>query len=126
LTRGEDRTCNLRDIVNFANTAKADIFISIHYNFNGDRDIAGTETYYYHRSSRRLALAIHGALLDGIERKDRGLRRVMFYTVHHTEMPAALLEPVYLSNAKEEALALSPAFQEQVAQNIARGVKIYF
>lgn len=126
LTRGEDRTCNLRDIVNFANQTKADIFICIHYNFNGDRGLTGTETYYYNRSSRRLALSLHGALIDGAERKDRGLRREMFYTIHHTAMPAALLELAYLSNEKEEARALSPAFQEQVARSIVRGVKIYF
>jgi N-acetylmuramoyl-L-alanine amidase len=126
LTRGDDRTCNLRDIVNFADKTRADIFICIHYNFNSDRDIAGTETYYYNSSSRRLALSLHGALIDGVERKDRGLRREMFYTIHHTTMPAALLELAYLSNAKEEELALSPAFQAAVARSIARGVKIYF
>jgi N-acetylmuramoyl-L-alanine amidase len=126
LTRNEDRRNNLPDIVSFANRVNADIFISIHFNFADNRSICGTETYYYNRSSRRLALILHQALLSGIKRKDRGLRRCMFYAIHHTEMPAVLIEPVYLTNDEEERLAASSYFQQELAEDILRGVKAYF
>ncbi|NQT29837.1 MAG: N-acetylmuramoyl-L-alanine amidase [Candidatus Saganbacteria bacterium] len=126
LTRTSDRTCRLQDIVAFANKVGADMFISIHYNYGYNRKFAGTETYYYTPRSRKLALAIHQRLKNELKRKDRGLRRAMFYTIHHARMPAVLIEPVYISNKKEEKLAGSQNFQEKIAISVTRGVKSYF
>ncbi len=126
LTRNADRKCGIKDIVDFANRVKADIFISIHYNYCGIQSISGTETYYYTRRSRYLALTLHRSLISGIKRKDRGLRREMLYICHHTNMPSVLIEPVYISNPKEDALAKKPSFQKEVAEDIVRGVKAYF
>ena len=50
----------------------------------------------------------------------------MYYTIHHTEMPAVLIEPVYISNAQEAKLAETPGYQAEIARHIARGVKNYF
>ena len=126
LTRSGDEMNNLCDVVNFANSSKCDIFISMHYNFINRSDISGTETYYYNPESRPLALHLHQALLGGINRKDRGLRRAMYYAVHHTTMPAVLLEPIYISNDEESNLAGSVDFQNELAESIVRGVKTYF
>ena len=78
------------------------------------------------RNSRNLALIMHRTLINGIERKDRGLRRGMFYIIHHTHMPAILVEPLYISNPKEEKLARSAEFQNEIARDIVRGVEAYF
>jgi N-acetylmuramoyl-L-alanine amidase len=118
LTRDNDRTVGIR--------VRADIFISLHYNFSPIKKASGTETFYYNRNSRGLALTLHRAMLQGIRRRDRGLRREKYYTIHHTRMPAVLIEPVYISNAEEEKLALSAAFQQKLANDIVRGVKDYF
>ena len=126
LTRNKDRTVSIKDIVDFTNGVGADIFISIHYNFTNKKEISGTETYYYNPNSRRLALIMHQTMINGIKRKDRGLRRGMFYTIHHTHMPAILVEPLYLSNPEEEKLACSANFQNEIAKDIARGGKTYF
>jgi N-acetylmuramoyl-L-alanine amidase len=126
LTRDKDRTVGIRDIVDFANKAKADIFISIHYNYSSLKKASGTETYYYNRRSRDLALALHTSLIHGIRRRDRGLRRMTYYTIHHTNMPAVLVEPLYISNAEEAKLASSPGFQAEIARDIVKGVKAYF
>jgi len=126
LTRNEDRTSSLKDIVSFANQVQADIFISLHYNVFYNQDISGIETYYYNSKSQRLARTMHQSLVRGLNRKDRGLRRAAFYTIHHANMPAILIEPLYLSNGDEESLAKSPDFQNQLAYNISLGVKRYF
>lgn len=127
LTRDRDRTVSIRDIVGFANKVKADIFISIHYNYYGSlRRLSGTETYYYTRASRPLALALHQSLIRGIKRRDRGLRRARYYILRHTQMPAVIVEPVYISNPQESELVTSAKFQEEVARDIAEGVKDYF
>ncbi|MEA3493953.1 MAG: N-acetylmuramoyl-L-alanine amidase [Candidatus Margulisiibacteriota bacterium] len=126
LTRNSDRKYNLRDIVKFANKTKADIFISIHYNYSGIRSASGTETFYYKQKSRNLALNIHRSLIRGIKRRDRGLRKAMLYVCNHTNMPSALVEPVYISNPKESSLAKKQSFQKEVAAYIVKGVKNYF
>src|SRR3989339_56394 len=126
LTRNEDRSSNLKDIVDFTNKIKADIFISIHYNFAYNRDVSGTETYYYNSDSQRLAQNIQKNLVLGLGRKDRGVRRGMFYTIHHTNMPAVLIEPAYISNWQEGDLAGSASFQNKIAAAMAKGVISYF
>ncbi|KPJ67964.1 hypothetical protein AMJ44_06985 [candidate division WOR-1 bacterium DG_54_3] len=126
LTRNQDRTVSIKDIVGFANEVKADIFISIHYNFTNKKEVSGTETYYYNRNSRSLARIMHQTFINGIKRKDRGLRRGMFYTIHHAHMPAILVEPLYISNPEEEKLACSANFQNEIAKDIVRGVEAYF
>lgn len=126
LTRNEDRRSNLEDITRFADKVGADIFISIHYNAINLPSIAGTETYYYNPVSRRFAEKMHTAVVEGIKRKDRGLHRVRFYTIHHTRMPSVLLEPVYISNPGENSLVNSAEFQEKLAGSIAKGVMDYF
>lgn len=126
LTRNNDRRNNLKDIVKFVNKIRPDIFISIHFNCTDRRSISGTETYYYKRDSRRLALILHRTLINGLKRKDRGLRKVRYYAIRHTKVPAVLLEPAYISNYNEEKLARSPKFQRELAINILKGVKAYF
>ncbi|OGC11800.1 hypothetical protein A3K48_04840 [candidate division WOR-1 bacterium RIFOXYA12_FULL_52_29] len=126
LTRNEDRRSSLSEVAAFANKTRADIFISIHYNSTKDQGIKGTETYYYNPISRRLAGTMHEALVRGLGRKDRGLRRVRFFIVKHASIPAVLLEPCYLSNGGEANLARSAEFEELVAGSILKGVELYF
>ncbi len=126
LTRNNDRTVSIREIASFANRVKADIFISIHYNYSYIKKVAGTETYYWNRKSRNLALTLHRSLVRGLKRRDRGLRRAKFYTIHHTSMPAVILEPLFISNASESKLASSATYQAKLAQTIVSGVKQYF
>ncbi|PIS31719.1 hypothetical protein COT42_00400 [Candidatus Saganbacteria bacterium CG08_land_8_20_14_0_20_45_16] len=126
LTRNDDTTSNLKQIVDFTNQTRPDIFISVHYNYTTNKEVEGTETYYYTNQSRPLALAIHKAMTTELARRDRGLRKVMFYAVHHTQVPAILVEPLYLSSYNDERLAKSADFQEKITKAIAEGVKNYF
>jgi N-acetylmuramoyl-L-alanine amidase len=126
LTRNTDRKYNLRDVVAYANKTKADIFISIHYNYSSYRPASGTETYYYHKNGRNLALNIHRSLIRGIKRRDRGLRKAKMYVCNHVKIPTVLVEPIYLSNPKESGLIKQQEFQRKIAKNIAKGVIYYF
>jgi N-acetylmuramoyl-L-alanine amidase len=126
LSRDEDRRSNLRDVVDYANRARADIFICIHYNSSDDRRVSGSETYYYNLPSRAFAETMHEAIVRSLKERDRGLHRAGFYTVKYTEMPAVLVEPAYLSNNDEYELANSPSFRQKLAAGIVKGVKEYF
>jgi N-acetylmuramoyl-L-alanine amidase len=126
MTRNEDRRSGLKEVAEFANRSGADIFISIHYNSTYSSGISGTETYYYNPISRAFAERMHEDIVRGIRRKDHGLHRTPFYVVKNTRMPAVLLEPIYLSNAEESYLAKTASFQDELSDDIVRGVKSYF
>jgi N-acetylmuramoyl-L-alanine amidase len=126
LTRDRDISPDMSEIARFANNNQADIFIAVHYNSFLWPGIAGTETYYYTPQSRLLAKIIHKNLVRGIKRKNRGIKRVMYYTIHHTTMPSVLIEPGYLTHPKEEKLAFNPSFQREVSFDILKGVVEYF
>jgi len=126
LTRNEDRRCNLKEVAEFANRIRADIFISIHYNSIYKSDISGTETYYCNPVSRKFAEIMHENIIRGIKRKDHGLHRTPFYVVKNTQMPSVLLEPIYLTSPEESFLAGSPSFQEELAEDMVKGVIEYF
>lgn len=124
MTRMKDLEILLRPRVEMANRADSDVFVSIHANsFGNQHGVNGIETYYFTDDSYPLAKSIHKSLLRNLGRPDRGVRKNNFYVVHHTKMPAALIEIGYLSNAEEEALLASPAYQERAAQAIYAGIR---
>jgi len=126
LTRKSDVRHKLKDIVDFSNRAKGDIYIGVHFNSIDNPKISGTETHYYTPQSFKLACAVHNKLLSGIRREDRGTKRTMLYTVHHAKMPAIIVEPIYMTHFQDGLLIKSKSFQKEVARDIALGVEDYF
>lgn len=124
MTRMKDLEVLLRPRVEMANHNDSDVFISIHANsFGNQHGVEGIETYYFSDESYPLAKAIHRELLKELKQPDRGVRKNNFYVVHHTQMPAALVEIGYLSNAHEESLLSSSAYQDRAAKAIYAGIK---
>ncbi len=58
MTRDDDRTLALQDRTNTANTAAADLFISIHCNASPIARVRGVETYYLNISHDRYAMRL--------------------------------------------------------------------
>jgi N-acetylmuramoyl-L-alanine amidase len=69
MTREDDRTLALQDRTNTANSAAADLFISIHCNASPIKRVRGVETYYlnitHDRYAMRLAARENAELGDG-------------------------------------------------------------
>lgn len=125
LTRSTDVFFELEDIAADANKSKADAFISIHAN-SASATATGTETHYTRADSKALAEVIHKHMLKATGLKDRGLHTGNLYVTKHTNMPAILLEPGFVSNPTEEALLFDDNFQNRFAQEIVSGLKEYF
>jgi N-acetylmuramoyl-L-alanine amidase len=124
MTRTDDSFISLDDRVKFANNINADLFISIHGNTFTSL-ISGTETYYWHQESMPFALIIHQYAVEGAQLPDRNLRKMQYRVLRDAKMPVALLELGYLSNAEEEKVMLTKAFQDRVAASIVKGIKEY-
>jgi N-acetylmuramoyl-L-alanine amidase len=126
LTRKNDTKKRLKEVTRFANRIGADIFVSIHYNSSYSSRISGTETYFYTRKSLKLAKKIQRSMTSGLRTKDRGVRKGMFYIIHHTRMPAVIVEPVFITNYHDAQRIKGKKFYKKVAWNIVRGIKSYF
>lgn len=135
LTRNDDSTVELYERANIANRNGADAFISIHFNYNNNSDIAGVQTLYCPAFDSQVkdgdqfpfAQAIQNALLSGLNNKDRGIiKRNDLVVVRETKMVAALAELGFVSNPQEEKLLITDAYHEKAAQAIANGIMNYF
>jgi len=135
-------------------SAKADLFISLHYNSveSGADRVTGVEVYsltpqfqYSHSDPDRedstaaianlgnrhdhwnalLAYHIHRELLSGLKASDRGLKRGRLAVLRVASCPAVLVEAGFLSNDAEARKIATPAYRQKVAESIAEGVRIY-
>ncbi|MCX5750056.1 MAG: N-acetylmuramoyl-L-alanine amidase [Candidatus Saganbacteria bacterium] len=125
LTREKDKDTNFREFMPEVNDKKADIFIGIHYNAFESQGISGTETFYFNRESKPLAAYVQQNMLNALGRRDRGIKRRMHYVTHHAEMPSIIIEPLYITNREEEALAENSKTQSKIANAVAEGIKEY-
>ncbi|MDZ8095486.1 MAG: N-acetylmuramoyl-L-alanine amidase [Nostoc sp. DedQUE05] len=126
MTRDSDYFVTLPGRVQLAERANADVFVSIHANSAGASrpDVNGLETYYYD-SGLGLARIVHSSILQSLNIKDRGVRRARFYVLRKSSMPSILVETGYMSGRQDMARLRTSAYQNQMAEAIARGVLQY-
>lgn len=108
-----------------ANDMKADLFVSIHCNASTNTGVNGTSLHYYKQGDLVLARSMHGSVLSGTGRVNRGLSKNRFYVLAHTNMPAVLVETAFLTNHTEGSLLASAEYRQQVAESIAEGLRVY-
>jgi N-acetylmuramoyl-L-alanine amidase len=127
LTRQDDRTLDLQARVDIANRARGSVFVSIHANaISLSRpDVNGIETYYASETGYRLAAALQASILAATGMNNRGVKQARFYVLRHTAMPAALVEVGFVTGAQDAPRLADPAWQETIAQAIARGILQY-
>ncbi|MEH2083238.1 MAG: N-acetylmuramoyl-L-alanine amidase [Nostoc sp.] len=127
LTRDSDYFVTLPGRVQLAERANADVFVSIHANSAGASrpDVNGLEVYYYD-SGLDLARIVRSSILQSISTiKDRGVRRARFYVLRKSSMPSILVETGYMTGRQDMARLRTSAYQNQMAEAIARGVLQY-
>lgn len=129
LTRRGDENPSTTARVNFANSLKADLLLSIHFNGNVDRSVQGTETFFTnnHPLSRDLANIMHRAMIEQLRRPSRYVVNMPRFTLLRlADMPTALVEPAYISNPEEELLIRDPLFRARVAEALLDGLIQFF
>jgi N-acetylmuramoyl-L-alanine amidase len=76
-------------------------------------------------SSSALATRIQEELADVTGSQGRGIKQAPFRVLVGAAMPAVLLEVAFISNAEEEKLLVSEAYQNKVVGAVVRGVARY-
>ncbi len=110
--------------VKLANTAKADVYISIHHNagISGGNG-GGTEVYYYSGNAKRLEQAkkLYDKVIDktGLKgNRSQPVRKHAFYVLQKTGMPAFLIENGYMDSRTDTPVILTAEHAEKTAQGI--------
>jgi len=109
----------------YANELGADLFLSIHGNTFSDPTVTGTETFYYHKTSRDFAKLIQKHVVEATGFNDRGIMKKDLFVIKDTKMPAALIEIGYLTNPQDESKMWTDEFQNQVATSIVEAILEY-
>lgn len=125
MTRSTDEFLPLPKITQITNSIKPDLFVSVHTNSSTNAAVTGIETYYYTPQSVALANRVHNKMINAVSSPDRGVRKAMFYVIHHTSVPAILCEMGYISNATERASLFTETRKQKTADAIAEGVVEY-
>lgn len=152
LTRTDDRFISLADRAEFANAARADLFISIHFNaVANNASVRGTETYVltpqHMRSTSSARLTpednvaqvgnkhdawsavlgyhMHRELLARLNTVDRGYKRARFAVLRLVDCPAVLVEAGYLSNNEEAALIAQDSYRAKIAEALYTAILAY-
>jgi N-acetylmuramoyl-L-alanine amidase len=146
LTRTNDSDVALSNRVLFAESHKADLYVSLHFNSAlPDHIQSGLETYCLtpagmHSTVTRgysddpavafvnnafdadnivMACCVHGALLRATGARDRGVRRARFPAVlRNQQRPAILIEGGYLSNPSEARHIANPEYRQKLAEAV--------
>jgi len=152
MTRTDDTYIALPERATAANAARADIFISIHFNAvaNGP-SVRGTETYVltprFQRStssakaspedkvaqpgnqhdtwSAVLGYHVHRQLLAKLKTEDRGYKRARFAVLRLADCPSVLVEAGYLSNADDARRIADASFRGDIAEALASAINAY-
>lgn len=115
--------------VRIISEADPDFVVSIHQNSFPDASCEGAQLFYYKDSeeSKRLAETLQNkfpeVLQDGNTRKAKA--NSDYYLLRKTACPVVIAECGFLSNAAEEALLVSDAYQEKVAEALYLGILQY-
>ncbi len=67
-----------------------------------------------------------GDLLAALGRKDNGVRKARFVVVRETQVPAVLVELMYLNHREEEQLLAQSEVRQAAAEAIVAGLQQYF
>lgn len=109
----------------------ADLFISIHNNWNYNRSISGTTVYVCDKNpnaseSRRFASLALQELTVALGTRDMGVRDSNFHVCRESMCSSVLVEVMFLSNPVEESYLRKPEVWDKTAQSLFRAVQRYF
>jgi N-acetylmuramoyl-L-alanine amidase len=129
LVRESDAPMGLYERIDVAETAGAELMVSIHANALPDGVNPfinnGTSVYYFYPRSVGLARELNRALVRQFGFRDLGIGRGNLALVRTTWMPAALAEGLFMMLPDQEAILVSDEGQWRYARGIVEGVAVF-
>ena len=149
MTRTGDEYRSNSDRYTFCNEAQATILVSIHTNSVSDPSVDGSLALYFHSDDKALAGAIYDVMYPALRDtaphsdsfRDFGLDRFASGVLLKSDMPAAMMEPLFMSHPAEAEELVTPIYtgdgtttnsacsdcrRAQIASAIYEGILSYF
>lgn len=127
---GEDPTTDERSAV--ANAVGSDIVISVGFNALNDPAGVGVTCHYFATAEResaggkRLAELCQLALVRDLARPDCRIHGRTWTILRRTKAPTVVVEPLFLTNDDDAAIAESPGGPSRIARALAIAIDEYF
>ena len=131
LTRSNDEEISSSDRAFLANSSGARMVVSIHHASHSAPACCGTGSFYFERlgyqshRGRMAAAYIQRGVSQALGTRDIGEFGRSYNVLRETNIPAVMLEPLYLTNPDEMELALDPYYPTTVAEAIAGALELY-
>jgi N-acetylmuramoyl-L-alanine amidase len=152
LTRGDDIALGSDARVSLANNNRGTLFLSLHANAAFSASLAGAEIYTsaaadplagteegqpiallpwnevqtrHAAASARLAGLLHDELGRAVPMSPRQVRAAAMRPLVGVNMPAVVIELLYLTNPEQEKLAADDTFKDAIAQKLADAIARY-
>ena len=125
-SRTTDVFLELADRATRANNFGANVFVSVHCNAFSDTSAKGVETYSYPGSTTgaNLSKAIQNNIIaSGAYTVNRGTKTADFAVLRLTNMPAALVELAFITNAQDADILRNR--QNDLAVAVSKGILNY-
>lgn len=126
LTRSNDKFVSLAGRADIANKFKAQRFIAVHQNGAANKNANGTETYHHKPQAAKLSKLVQEEMLKALGHSNRGSRKAAFAVIRQTKMPAVLTEASFISQPKEAAKLVNPAYRQKQAMAIFKALQREF
>ncbi|WP_406242297.1 N-acetylmuramoyl-L-alanine amidase [Tissierella carlieri] len=125
-SRTTDIFLELADRATRANNFGANVFVSVHCNAFSDTSAKGVETYSYPGSTTgaNLSKSIQNSIIaSGVYTVNRGTKTADFAVLRLTNMPAALAELAFITNAQDADILRNR--QNDLAVAVSKGILNY-
>ncbi len=109
-------------IVNNHNSA---VLVSIHCNSAYSSIPGGIEVFYYRDDDKVFAEMVCNSLVEVTGRYNRGAKKAEFFLLKNTNIPAILVEALFISNPIEEKLLMDPLYRRKIAGGMVTGILRY-
>jgi hypothetical protein len=124
MTRSDDSYKDNRDRYTFCNDEGATILVSVHTNSTTDPDMDGSMALYFHRDDEALAQAIYDVMYPDLKETapdptnftSFGLDKYASGVLLKSDMPAAMMEPLFMSHPQEAELLVTPIYTDTGVQ----------
>lgn len=131
MSRTTDRALSLDQRTDHANSVDADFLISIHFNSSVLPTARGYEDFTYINvtdgsTTERIRTAIHNEVVSRVLGKysipNRGRKRANFHMVRESNMPAVLVETLFVSNPNDQSLILNNNYMNDIVVAYGEGI----
>lgn len=106
----------------------ADLLVSLHMNEYRHPSSSGPQVFYTkgHEPSRLLAGCLQQSLIRTLKPPKERAAQAGDYYILRSPIPSCLVECGFISNPEEEKKLRDPAYQQLIAQAVARGTAAFF